>query len=483
MAKKRKQSKKPIINPSDLEGLDREALIKIIIQQGEVINQQDEIIDKSKDENKKLRQHIDELEQKVQQLSKLAGQLQRAAKRQAAPFRVPDKNRKSHPKRPGRKKGHSGNYRTVPDHIDKHIEVPLSCCPHCCGSITRIQAVEQFIEEIPPVRPQTIRLVTYKALCHNCGKVQSDHPLKVSKAVGAAKCQLGPRAQATAIQMLYQYHLTYSTTSDMLKQFYGISISRGGLAQLAHKFAGRCEAQYQELVEQAAQSDVLYADETSWYVGKPQNYLWFFGHEDLAVYRIAQNRKRDNIIAVIGNQYDGVLVSDCLSIYDGVNKTQQKCYAHHLKEISRLLELCDQSEKGYLKQVRQMLKTAQRLKKLKGQIRHQQYDEALANLKKQATQLLQPVREKPAEESIANRLRKQKDHLFTFLEYEQVDATNNLAERMLRPAVISRKVSCGNKTDQGANTWQILTSLITTNQIRNVDNDQYLESVARKYQR
>ncbi|HEY3854911.1 MAG TPA: transposase, partial [Verrucomicrobiae bacterium] len=63
---------------------------------------------------------------------------------------------------------------------------------------------------------------------------------------------------------------------------------------------------------------------------------------------------------------------------------------------------------------------------------------------------------------VRRRLEKQQDHLFTFLEHADVDATNNLAERQLRPAVIARKVSCGNKTPQGARTWEILTSLAAT---------------------
>jgi hypothetical protein len=63
---------------------------------------------------------------------------------------------------------------------------------------------------------------------------------------------------------------------------------------------------------------------------------------------------------------------------------------------------------------------------------------------------------------VRRRLEKQQDHLFTFLEVEEVETTNNLAERQLRPAVIARKVSCGNKTPQGAHTWEILTSLAAT---------------------
>jgi hypothetical protein len=52
--------------------------------------------------------------------------------------------------------------------------------------------------------------------------------------------------------------------------------------------------------------------------------------------------------------------------------------------------------------------------------------------------------------------------LFTFLDYPAVAATNNQAERQLRPAVISRKLSCGNKTEAGAKTWEILASLAAT---------------------
>ena len=60
------------------------------------------------------------------------------------------------------------------------------------------------------------------------------------------------------------------------------------------------------------------------------------------------------------------------------------------------------------------------------------------------------------------RLWKQRDHLFTFLERAEVPATNNLAERQLRPAVIARKISCGNKTPKGAHAWEVLASIAAT---------------------
>ena len=63
---------------------------------------------------------------------------------------------------------------------------------------------------------------------------------------------------------------------------------------------------------------------------------------------------------------------------------------------------------------------------------------------------------------IRNRLSKQREHLIGCLYDLRVEPTNNRAERSLRPAVIARKISCGNKTERGRWTWQVLTSLAVT---------------------
>jgi hypothetical protein len=68
----------------------------------------------------------------------------------------------------------------------------------------------------------------------------------------------------------------------------------------------------------------------------------------------------------------------------------------------------------------------------------------------------------PDNARLAKRLRKQRGHLLRFLDHDGVDATNNLAEREIRPAVIARKLSAGNRTDAGAETHAVLASLLRT---------------------
>src|SRR5262249_37576127 len=68
----------------------------------------------------------------------------------------------------------------------------------------------------------------------------------------------------------------------------------------------------------------------------------------------------------------------------------------------------------------------------------------------------------PDNARLAKRLRKQRDHLLRFLDHDAVEATNNLAEREVRPAVIARKLSAGNRTEAGAETHAVLASLLRT---------------------
>jgi transposase len=108
------------------------------------------------------------------------------------------------------------------------------------------------------------------------------------------------------------------------------------------------------------------------------------------------------------------------------------------------------------------LKTAIILGKIREDIAPESFQKALKSLKINTTTLLASTKNIECEEYVANRLRKQADHIFTFLDMEGIDPTNNLAEQQLRPAIITRKVSCGNRSVQGANSWQEICSLIIT---------------------
>lgn len=65
---------------------------------------------------------------------------------------------------------------------------------------------------------------------------------------------------------------------------------------------------------------------------------------------------------------EGVLVSDCLNIYDELTPTQHKCYAHHLRALSQALNTPDGEGSPYLLELRGLLHAALMLKSCQEQL-------------------------------------------------------------------------------------------------------------------
>ena len=82
---------------------------------------------------------------------------------------------------------------------------------------------------------------------------------------------------------------------------------------------------------------------------------------------------------------------------------------------------------------------------------------------------------------LTKRLRKYAEYLFTFLDYDHVSFENNFAERQIRPAVILRKNSQSNRSDQGAATQAVLMSLYRTLKLRGLDPTKTIADALKTY--
>src|SRR5207247_9650366 len=128
---------------------------------------------------------------------------------------------------------HAGFYRPKPEKVDEQIRVNLDCCPLCQGPACEKQYLTQYIEEIPQVRPRVTELITEEAWCEHCQQqVCSTHPLQVSRASGAAGVQLGPRALALACDLNKAKGLSMRKTVAVLRDYFGLQLTPGGLALL-----------------------------------------------------------------------------------------------------------------------------------------------------------------------------------------------------------------------------------------------------------
>lgn len=427
-------------------------------------------------ENEKLKARIEQLESENRQLREQLEQAQTAAMRQAAPFRREERRKvpEGLQKRPGQKPGHPGHCRCVPDHIDETVELPLTQCPHCGGPVADSERIEQIIEEIPPLRPHVVKIITYRAHCRQCGWVRTVHPLQSSEGQGAAKVQFGPRVLALGTCLNKVHGLTMRTTCRVLHDLCGLRITAGGLSHALMRVAGRMQGVYDKLIEEIRVSPAVFADETSWWVGGPAWWLWVFTTAQRTLYHVDKRRGSQVVAEILGVDFAGMLVSDCLNSYDPATCAKHKCIAHHLRAIAKTLALPGTEDPEYLLAWQSFFHGVIALYRLREILSPDDFVRKREAMEQWRDDLFEQPRGQPGDVAVRNRLLKQRPHLLGCLYEPAAEPTNNRAERALRPAVIARKLSCGNKTTRGRDCWQILASIGATCRQQAMDFVAYL---------
>jgi len=409
------------------------------------------------------------LRERVQHLEADLAVLKQAAKRQATPFA-----RRAHvagPKRPGRKAG-QGTFarrpRPEPEQVKETKEAPLSGCPECGGPLTDLKDHEKFVVDIPPVKPVVTRYVTHSGYCAVCRqRVRSRHPEQTSEATGAAGVVVGARAKALAADLKHRLGASYGKVCEVINDTFGLQVTRSGWCQADQRLADQARPVYVELIEALRRCGVVHSDETGWRIGLLSAWLWVFTNQHITVYAIRESRGHEVVIEVLGQTFRGILVSDCFLAYDDKalrDWLKQKCVGHLLRNLSELAESKTGGAVRFARDVTTLLQGALTLKADKPNLSPALFAQRAAALEAELDALIDPQRRltDPDNLRLAKRLRKQRPHVLRFLYVDGLEATNNQAERQLRPGVITRKTSGCNRTDSGAEAHSILGSILAT---------------------
>lgn len=405
----------------------------------------------------------------MEKLQQEVEELKRAGKRQAAPFA----RRKlvERPKRSGRKPGQGKfSHRAKPTikQITETKTAKLHGCPECGGKVRDIHSHDQYVTDIPVIEVKTTHFITYSGYCRECQKrVRSRHPDQTSQATGAAGVLVGPRAKALAADLKHRLGVSYGKVSEVLQDAFGLQVSRSGWCQSDQKLSEIARPVYTELLEMIRQCSVVHADETGWRIGTLAAWLWVFTNREATVYAIRDNRSSDVVVDILGREFKGILASDCFMAYDDKRLKdwlKQKCMSHLLKDLKEMKESKSGRALQFARQMTTVLQEALELKKQKSSLDPFTFYQRAKALEAGLDALIAPKRRLSDRDNarFAKRLRKHRPHLLRFLYINELDATNNLAERMIRPAVITRKTNGCNRSRPGAATHAILSSILVT---------------------
>jgi len=186
------------------------------------------------------------------------------------------------------------------------------------------------------------------------------------------------------------------------------------------------------------------------------------------VYQVRPRHRHEEVQEVIPGDYDGVMVtdrgrSDDAQAFDDVQ--QQKCLAHILRSISEVVATKTGRAQDFGDQLKVLLQDALALWHA---YRDGQVTDFKADAEGRQAELTYRLRDRRLKDADHQRRLNElgwhhdRGHVLRFLVDPRIEPTNHRAERVLRPAVIARKVSHGSKNGRGAYACAACTSVVRT---------------------
>jgi len=370
-------------------------------------------------------------------------------------------------KKPGAKLGHAGSRRKTPVKINEHEAHRLDACPCCGGELQRCKRTRtRIIEDIPQeITPVVTEHTIHRDYCPSCKKhVEPVVPDAMPNAT------LGHHVVALSSWFHYGLGVTIGQVRDILGSHLHTEITAGGLLDGWQRLAETLLPWYEQIGREARAGAVLHADETGWRVDGETYWLWCFCNHRCCYYLIDQSRGLPALQKFFIEAFKGTLVTDFWGPYDSVaTGDNQRCLPHLLRELFKVDETNDNPEwKAFSKQLKRLVRDGIRMRK-REDFTPEHYASRIGLIHRRLCKLADAEYSDADTVRLANRIGKYRDQLFTFLDTPGVPPDNNHGERQIRPAVIIRKNSLCNRSDQGAATQAILMSIYRTLKLRGID--------------
>jgi transposase len=335
----------------------------------------------------------------------------------------------------------------------------LATCPDCGaplagGSVKRTREVL----DLPPPRIVVTAHVYLERRCPDCG-TRCVPPPDLG-AVVSGQGRLGHGLRSLLAVLREEARLPVAMIQRLLATLTGLHLSVGAIVDSVAQVADRAQPVVAQLAETIRASPVVHADETGWREAGRNGYVWTFSTPDIRLYRHGR-RTKDMVSTVLGETFGGVLVSDFYAAYTGYEGVHQYCWAHLFRDIHELTTQHpdDPAVQGWAAAVGAVFSTAQTEAAGDRAARWPVRNAAEASLRQLCTPWLEP---KVAHTPLCARILKHLESLFVFVTEPAVPATNNAAERSLRPLVVSRKISGGTRSAAGTRAKMTLASLFGT---------------------
>lgn len=441
----------------------------------------------------RMDEQIQQLTKQVAKQDKRIAELERRLNRNSRNSSVPpsqDPPGAPEPRRPdpsgrsqGAQPGHRGKGRgLLPlEAVDRVVEHwPGHCgCGHrfAEGDPEEVcRAARHQVTELPEIAVEITEHRLHRRRCPGCGAaVRAELPDEVP--AGA----FGPRLEAAVATLAVRNRVSRRDTVELIGELFGAGLASGTVDAILARTGQALAEPYENLLAQVRQAPALNVDETGWRLRGKRRALWAAVTSRAAVFRIAPDRHEREAIALLGEDFEGIVGSDRWWAYQGLDPARrQLCWSHLIRDFTAHAEgLAAQKRFG-----ERGLDIARGLFSAWDEFREhgdrRRLKREVAPLKRELKALLESgSRGRPNKHTwgISKNLLKVFPALWTFTEVEGVEPTNNVAERAQRGPVIYRKLSLGSQSVRGERTIERLLSTSVTCRLQGRSLFAYLADV------
>lgn len=415
---------------------------------------------------------LQELRERVAQLEDQANQTSKNTSKPPSSDGFGEKKRprrRAKQRKRGGQPGHKGHSRDLypieacQEVIDHYPEACRECGVPLSGEDQ--QPYRHQIVELPPIEPIVREHRLHKLSCEHCG---SETRSKLPE--GECSSGYGERLSALIALLSGGYRQSHRQVKTLLAALGNIKISTGSINRLRQEMSEALASPVQQAKDYVQESKVLHSDETSFKQGNGDGknteskraWIWVLVTPLVSLFTVWLNRTQEVAQTLIGQTYQGIVVSDRYSSYNWIPLEQrQVCWAHLKRDFTRIAERDGVSQvigEGLLTQETALFKLWYRVRD--GTLERDAFRQAVQPIQvaikgwleqgasypigaKEKTPFAQTVR-------TCRQLLRVEPALWTFVAVLGVEPTNNAAERALRPAVIWRRISFGSQSQAGS---------------------------------
>jgi predicted RecB family nuclease len=285
----------------------------------------------------------------------------------------------------------------------------------------------------------------------------------------------GPNLRAYVIYLLIEMRLSHQQAAEHVATVFNVNMLTTKVSEMKSTMAKKYEPMYRMILEEIARGSLVHADETKGVVYGGGHYVWIFANMTSVAYVYSASRDASVLNNVLA-EFKGVLVSDFYGGYDGMPCRQQRCLIHLMRDINEdILKHPFNEELTFVAKrfgalLREIVATIDAYGLKKGHLRKH---------KRPAEQFLDDVAAlqctTEVSSSLQKRINKNRDRLFTFLDYDNVPWNNNNAEHAVRAFTRLRNVMV-TSTPKGTAEYCVLLSVQQTLRCRGIGFLDFLRS-------